>query len=287
MNDVRDPTRACQYRVIGQPISHSLSPTIHQMFAQELDINLNYEKAEVAPGELAQALEKFARFGVSGLNITLPLKEEAIGLASELTERARLAGAANTVVIKAAGDYLMDNTDGVGLIRDLSANWQVDLLDKDILILGAGGAVRGVIFPLLASRPRSIWIANRTLTKAQSLVALATDAGAGRNIDLTASDLQGLTQTKFDIVINGTSLGVSGQVPGINAAIFADTEFCYDMMYHKSGHTAFTRYANENGAPASADGLGMLVEQAAEAFKLWHGVLPSTLPVIQAIRDTR
>ena len=272
------------YCVVGSPISHSLSPLIHESFGKAEGISLSYQRAEVSPGELSDALREFEAVGGRGLNLTVPLKEEVMALATDLAPRAELAGAGNTLTVKSPGHYRVDNTDGIGLVNDLTDNQAISLRDKRILVLGAGGAVRGVLFPLIECAPEIICIANRTVSKAQSLVEHFSSKALVKGVALSASGFDGLDGNRFDVIINGTSLGLQGKVPSIPAALFNELECCYDMMYHKSGNTAFTQHGAAAGARHVCDGLGMLVEQAAEAFSIWHGVRPNTESVIRKIR---
>ena len=273
------------YCVVGKPINHSLSPVIHHQFADSLGITLCYERVEVAPKTLSQAISEFARLGGLGMNITVPLKEEALEVATEVTERAALAGAANTIVVREPGSYLADNTDGCGLVTDLLSNLEVVLRNQRILIIGAGGAVRGVMQPLIECSPQTISIANRTLSKADNLVNRFANSAKQYAVSLSACGLgDALAESHFDVIINATSLGLEGKTPPIPKEIFARSSFCYDMMYDKCGSTAFTKHSLESGAEHVADGLGMLVEQAAEAFRIWHGVSPDTKAVLRSLR---
>lgn len=287
MPSFSNPLGLPYYCVVGQPINHSLSPAIHQAFADSLDIELIYTRVEVGPGNLASALGEFYNCGGKGMNITVPLKEEAVGVATVLTERATLAGAANTIVVQGVGNYLADNTDGVGLVTDLTANLRASIASRDILILGAGGAVRGVIAPLLDCRPARIIIANRTLSKARVLVNRFESLAADKRVELDAISYQQLASARRDIVINGTSLGLTGKVPPLPDGVVDKETLVYDMMYDRSGATAFTRWAREKGVQKAFDGLGMLVEQAAEAFYLWHGRRPQTQAVIASFRTAK
>ena len=264
-----------RYAVVGNPIGHSKSPDIHRLFATQTGQVLSYDKMLVEPGTFAEEVSAFFALGGSGLNVTLPFKEEAFGYADELTERARIAGAVNTLMSRPDGTVLGDNTDGAGLVADLLAQgWE--LAGSRILLLGAGGAARGAIQPLLLQNPVRLVIANRTLDKAQSIAA----AFAGR---IEASDYAALTGQSFDLVINATSASLGGELPPLPAGLVTPETGIYDMMY-SAEPTAFLRWAKDQGAVRFADGLGMLVEQAAEAFYLWRGVRPQTIPVIEALR---
>ena len=286
MSKFSNPEGTPYYCVVGQPIDHSLSPLIHQTFAAAEGITLCYERVEVGPGELASALSQFEAVGGRGMNVTVPLKEEAAKLATELKPRAQQAGAGNTISIQAPGHYLVDNTDGVGLVTDLVRNLNVQVQDRRILILGAGGAVRGALLPLIEQVPTLICIANRTLSKAQNLVQQFHSTARQHRVDLQALDFANVANNSFDIIINGTSMGLQGKVPDISVHIYDGASCCYDMMYDRTGVTAFTEWSRTHGAERVSDGLGMLVEQAAEAFLLWHGVRPRTARVIESIRAT-
>ncbi|MCJ8169361.1 shikimate dehydrogenase [Atopomonas sediminilitoris] len=268
-----------QYGVFGNPIGHSKSPLIHRLFAEQTRQTMNYE-ALLAPldGFATFASDFFARGG-RGANVTVPFKEQAFALATQLSERAERAGAVNTLCRHADGTLLGDNTDGAGLVRDLMINAQWPLKAQRILLLGAGGAVRGVLQPLLAQQPSEIVIANRTLSKAEALAQHFADLGP-----VLASEFAWLQQP-FDIIINGTSASLSGALPPLPAAVIrAGHTRCYDMMY-SAEPTAFNQWAQDLGAAACMDGLGMLVEQAAEAFLLWRGVRPDSAPVLAALRE--
>jgi len=265
------------YVVFGNPIAHSKSPLIHRLFAEQTGQVLDYQTA-LAPLDDFTA---FARqFFVSGLgaNVTVPFKEEAYRLADQLTERGRRAGAVNTLARQADGSLLGDNTDGAGLVRDLKVNHGVTIKDKRMLLLGAGGAVRGALEPLLAEEPYVLVIANRTVEKAERLAQEFADIGP-----VLPAGYDWLEEP-VDIIINATSASLSGEVPSIAPSLIQPGEtFCYDMMYAKEP-TAFCRWATEHHAGQAVDGLGMLVEQAAEAFFLWRGVRPDSAPVLAELR---
>ncbi len=269
------------YAVMGNPIAHSQSPRIHQLFATQTGQDLCYEARLVAPGGFPAAVAAFLREeGGKGLNVTVPFKQDAWALADERSERAARAGAVNTLVVRTDGSLFGDTTDGVGLVRDLTGNLQLPLERKDILLLGAGGAVRGVLEPLLELRPQRLVIANRTASKA---IELAQDFSPLGNIE--GCGFADLEEQRFDLVINGTAAGLQGEVPAIPDSVLGSSSSGYDMMYGKEP-TAFVRWCRERGAALAADGLGMLVEQAAESFYLWRGVRPETGPVISALRGT-
>ncbi|MBY0346250.1 MAG: shikimate dehydrogenase [Neisseriaceae bacterium] len=267
-----------RYAVIGNPIEHSQSPFIHRQFAESLGLELQYERCLAPLSAFNEVVTKFqAEYG-TGLNITLPFKEQAFQLATLTTARARTAGAANTLSFK-DGEIYADNTDGIGLVRDITHNLDFSLSNKSILILGAGGAVRGAIGPLLLEKPKDLAIANRTISKAQLLASSFGDMGDIRA--LAYSDLGGQT---FDIVINATSTGLNGDNLPLPNGIFKPEGLAYDMMY-KMGLTPFLKQAQAYHAAQLADGLGMLVEQAAESFFIWHKQRPNTRSVMNQLRD--
>jgi shikimate dehydrogenase len=267
-----------QYAVIGQPIDHSYSPFIHGMFAKQTKQKLVYRKLEVSPQNLAAAVPRFFAENGKGMNVTIPHKQAIMALCNYRTPRAELAGAVNTLVLQDNGQLLGDNTDGVGLVNDLVKNLGFGLREAKILLLGAGGAVRGVIAPLLTQAPDSIFIANRDAAKA---VKLAEEfhtlgvMGAGGYEDIVG---------EFHLVINGTAASLQGTVPPIPENCISTDTLCYDMAYSKAD-TAFTRWAKDNGAGRAELGWGMLVEQAAESFQLWRGVRPDTAPVLKAVKS--
>ena len=267
-----------QYGVVGHPISHSWSPFIHGLFAKQTEQSLVYRLYDIAPEDFrAQVLEFFTRGG-RGLNVTVPHKEAAAELANELTTRADRAGAVNTLMMTSHDSLLGDNTDGHGLVTDLRKNLGLTITNDRVLILGAGGATRGVVEPLLALGPTELVIANRTPERAVNLASLFSDLGAvrGCGFDEVGDD-------PFDLVINATAAGLSGSVPNIDgAAAIASHTVCYDMSYSKSA-TPFVTWAIEQGCARAHKGWGMLVEQAAEAFALWRNVHPDTEPVLTAL----
>lgn len=266
-----------KYGVFGNPIGHSKSPLIHRLFAEQTAQALSYEP-------LLAPLDGFVEFARSffaqgcGANVTVPFKEDAFRLADSLTARAQRAGAVNTLHKQGDGSLLGDNTDGAGLVRDLTVNAGLDLHGKRILLLGAGGAVRGVLEPLLAQRPAALVIANRTVEKAEQLAHEFADLGP-----VAASGFDWL-DAPVDLIINGTSASLAGDVPAIAPSLIERGHtHCYDMMYGREA-TAFSRWAAAHGAAQTLDGLGMLVEQAAEAFYLWRQVRPESAPVLAELR---
>lgn len=270
------------YAVFGNPIAHSKSPIIHAEFAKQTGEDIAYERQWVEEGKFAEAAGDFFAAGGCGLNITVPFKLDAFAFADQLTERAKQAGAVNTLKKMPDNAILGDNTDGAGLLRDITKNLAWEIAGKRVLVLGAGGAVRGVIAPLLAENPQRIVIANRTLSKAEELVQLFnTGKHAQESKILRASSLQ-IHARPFDVVINATSASLGGEMLELSSAVLAPNACCYDMMYSKE-LTPFLQWAKSHNAEV-ADGLGMLVEQAAESFYLWRGVMPETRPVIKLLR---
>ena len=265
------------YAVVGNPISHSKSPKIHHCFAELTAQDMLYKAQLIEQGKFAQKADKFFQYGGLGMNVTVPFKQDAYAFANQHTERAKRAQAVNTLKKLEDGTILADNTDGIGLVRDLTVNHGVTLQGRRVLVLGAGGAVRGVLQPLLEQQPAELVIANRTVSKAEELAADFADAGY-----ISASSFDGLNG-QFDIIINGTSASLSGDLPPLNASILKPNTVTYDMMYGK-GRTVFNQWAFEHGVHKTLDGLGMLVEQAAEAFTLWRGVRPDTALVLDRLR---
>lgn len=268
------------YAVIGHPISHSKSPKIHSLFASQTSEPVEYKAIEAPLNGFADTLKQFFERGGKGANVTVPFKEQAWQLADHRAARAEKAGAANTLYHDENGLLIADNTDGQGLVRDLTENHGVTLRGTRILVLGAGGAVRGVLAPILAQQPASLIIANRTVQKAEVLADLfASDAG---DTELKACGFDHPSQP-FDIIINGTSASLQGDLPPLSANVINAGTLVYDMMYSLQT-TRFNQWALEQGAEKAVDGLGMLVEQAAESFRIWRGVIPETAPIIEELR---
>lgn len=267
------------YAVIGNPISHSKSPLIHTEFAKQTKQDLDYIAREIPLDDLAGGLKQLQAEGFKGINITVPFKEQAWQIVADKSEHATRAGAINTIVFNEDGSLYGDNTDGIGLCRDLVDNHQIELEGKRILLLGAGGAARGVIEPLLSYQPAELVIANRTASKAQLLAELYADFGtiSGGGFD----ELSG----SFDVIINATAASLQGEVPPLPDKILNDSASCYDMMYSNTD-TAFITWAKEHGAAKTIDGLGMLVEQAAEAFRLWRNIKPKTSAIFDLVRSS-
>jgi len=266
-----------RYVVFGNPIAHSKSPVLHRLFAEQTGQSMQYDTLLAPLDDFGGSALAFFQQG-RGANVTVPFKEDAYRLANSLTARAQRAGAVNTLSKLADGTLLGDNTDGAGLVRDLTVNAGFSLKGKRILILGAGGAVRGALEPILAEGPASVTIANRTVEKAEVLVELFSDLGP-----VAASGFDWLKEP-VDLIINATSASLAGEVPPIASSLIeAGKTLCYDMMYGKAP-TPFCLWASEHGAGHVMDGLGMLAEQAAEAFYLWRGVRPDTAPALAKLR---
>ncbi len=263
------------YAVIGNPIAHSKSPLIHARFAAQTGQDMRYGKLLAPLDGFAAAVDQFRAEGGRGLNVTVPFKLEAARYATRLTPAAQQAGAVNTLIFSAF-EVLGDNTDGVGLVRDLTHNLQQPLQGRRILLLGAGGAARGVLQPLLDQQPTVLTLANRTPEKAQALAMLF----AGK---IQASGFAALAGQQFDIVINATASSLQDEALPLPAGIYAPGALAYDMMY-AAQPTAFMRAAQAAGATHVSDGLGMLVEQAAQSFYLWRGVRPETAAVLAELR---
>ncbi len=264
-----------RYGVMGYPVSQSRSPMIHRLFAEQTGQEMQYELLQVAPDKLEQAIRQFQRTGGKGLNITVPHKTEVTRLVDQLSERASTAGAVNTLTFK-DGEILGDNTDGFGLLRDLAINLELTLESTNILILGAGGATRGIIGPLLEMQPASLRIANRTLAKAEALAQHFSRSGP-----VTACRFNTIpVKDHYDLIINATSAGLNGKRPPYPMAAVSNDTICYDLSYGLTP-TPFSAWARENGAALSVMGWGMLVEQAAESFRLWRGVRPETAEILE------
>lgn len=278
MSDLFDfAPRQDHYGVMGNPITHSKSPRIHTLFAQQTHQNLVYTAIQVDLGGFAQAVGNFDASGGKGLNITVPFKQEAFALVDARSARAERAGAVNTIKFEKNQRY-GDNTDGVGLVNDLMHNHQITLEGERILLMGAGGAARGVLAPLLECQPAQLVIANRTPDKAVELAVAFADLGK-----VKGCGYHELEEQQFDIVINATAASLQGELPPLPDTLLAEGAVCYDMMYGKL--TPFMEWAKNHGATLVLDGLGMLVEQAAESFYLWRGVRPQTAPVIALLRQ--
>lgn len=274
MSNIKTIDRYC---VFGNPIEHSISPEIHLAFAQQTSQNLEYTRELVELDAFALSAEAFFGGGGAGANVTVPFKQDAFQFANLLTDRAKIAGAVNTLARMEDGQIIGDNTDGVGMVHDIVQRLGWSIEGKKVLILGAGGAVRGVLLPLLQEKPASIAIANRTKSKAEELATLFREFG-----ELHGYSYNSLPNTPFDLIINGTSAGFTGDVPPVHFGCFTDQTAAYDMMYGDEP-TGFLSFAKDMGVTQCSDGLGMLVGQAAESFRLWRGVEPQTRPVIDML----
>ena len=269
-----------RYGVMGYPVSHSRSPVIHRLFALQTGQNIQYELLQVAPEKLEQAVRQFQRTSGRGLNVTVPHKSPVTRLCDQLSERASTAGAVNTLAFQ-DNEIFGDNTDGIGLLRDLAINLGINLEGADILILGAGGATRGITGPLLEMLQKSLLLANRSLGKAKELADQFEKSGP-----ISACRFNGLPANQnYDLVINATSAGVRGDVPPYPKSAISENTFCYDLSYGIQP-TPFSIWAREQGAARSVMCWGMLVEQAAESFHLWRGIRPDTTPVLKQMSIT-
>ena len=268
-----------QYLVVGNPIAHSKSPIIHAEFAKQTHQNLEYDRELIALDGFVEAVDALRRRRVKGINVTLPFKLEALDYiltqGGTCSARAKIAGAVNTIKFLEEGKCFGDNTDGAGLVRDLTENLHWDIRDKHILILGAGGGVQGILLPLLEQKPKRIVIANRTVEKAEKLAKQFQQFGM-----LTASSFEALKNQHFDLILNGTAASLQGELPPLPKNIFSENAACYDLAYSDKP-TVFLQWAEREGCKNFRDGLGMLVEQAAEAFYIWRGVRPETKSVIK------
>jgi len=267
-----------RYAVFGHPVAHSKSPTIHKLFAQQFDFEIDYQAIDVEPGTFPETVLAFRDQGGKGCNVTVPYKQEAWALATERSGRAELAGAVNTLKFDDDNRILGDNTDGIGLLRDITMNLDQPLFAKRVLVIGAGGAVRGILGSLLEQAPKSLVLANRTVSKAEELATVFATVGT-----VMPCSFEALVGQKFDVVINGTAASLGGELPPLPDKLFTQDSLAYDLMY--SAHpTIFMEWAAKQGTVRVADGLGMLVEQAAESFSIWFGHQPDTAPVIAAVR---
>lgn len=268
-----------QYAVFGNPVAHSKSPLIHRLFAEQTGEAIEYSAQLVEPEDFAGAARAFFASGGKGLNITVPFKQDAWRFADHRNPHAERAGAVNTLAVQANGRLYGANTDGTGLLNDILNNlgWQIE--SKRLLLIGAGGAARGVLQPLLQAGPRTLTIANRTVSKAEELAREFSDLGP-----VTATSFSALQGEQFDLLINATAASLRGELPSLPDNILSDEACAYDMLY-AAAITPFNAWAEENGARRVADGLGMLVEQAAESFFIWRAVRPDTAPLIKIVRS--
>jgi shikimate dehydrogenase len=265
--------------VVGDPIAHSLSPKIHSWFAENEGHIVSYHKIRVTKGNLKSAIEKFMRLGGKGMNVTVPLKEEAYSISDVRSERAIAAGAANFLSFGEDGEITADNTDGYGLITDISSNLNLSLSGKVVFLLGAGGAARGVVGSIAEQEPTLLQLSNRTPSKVDKLSSLLPRSCSQEIVPWGHKPV-----TQPDIIINATSLSLMGDLPEIKSSVFASTELVYDMVY-RPNPTAFMELASRQGAKNVSDGMGMLVEQAAESYRLWNGTLPRTDNVTNRLRS--
>jgi shikimate dehydrogenase len=267
-----------QYGLVGHPVSHSLSPFIHAMFARETGQNMTYRLYDVPAEDLDTHVRGFFEQGGLGLNITVPHKIAAVELAAALTERAAHAAAINTLGRAGDGVIFGDNTDGAGLVRDLCENLGLGLAGARVLVLGAGGATRGVLAPLLGLGPATVTVANRTPERAAALAAAFADLGT-----IQGSSFEEVGDEPFDLIINATSASLSGEIPPIPQQAVGGHTVCYDMSYGRAA-SAFVEWAEQRGCALAVQGLGMLVEQAAESFEIWRGMRPDTSMVLAALK---
>ncbi|MGK0248241.1 MAG: shikimate dehydrogenase [Oleispira sp.] len=266
------------YAVMGNPINHSKSPQIHSAFADQTGQDLIYSAILVPLEKFKHEANSFFRNGL-GLNVTVPFKEDAWQYADTYSSRALRAGAVNTLIKRKDGSIHADNTDGIGMVRDITVNHGCAITGKRVLVLGAGGAVRGILEPVLEEKPLEVVVANRTISKAKNLAKDFADVGRIKGCGF--DEIQG----RFDLIINGTSASLSGELPPIPASVVDQSTTCYDMMYGAES-TVFNQWAKSKNAAVTLDGLGMLVEQAAESFNAWRGVRPESAPVIMSIRNS-
>jgi len=274
-------TNVPRFAVMGNPVTHSKSPLIHSQFGEQLGIALEYTAIQVDVGGFKQAVDAFAASGGRGLNITVPFKGEAWEYAERRSAHAELAGAVNTLAF--GKEVTGDNTDGSGIVRDIQENLGVTIAGRRVLVVGAGGATRGVLQPICEQHPATCVVANRTPDRA---VSVASDLNPSLDMEIEASGLEGVDGHEFDIVINATAASLAGELPAVSPSVVASATLAYDMMYAKE-QTPFMRWADEHGASRCSDGLGMLVEQAADAFAIWHGQRPDTTPVLQRLRASQ
>ncbi len=291
MTDLFDFRRkSSAFAVMGNPVAHSQSPRIHALFARQVGISLSYDRIQVDSGGFEQAVSHFCAHGGAGLNVTIPYKVAAWRLCGQnghsLSPRADLARAVNTLSLERTRKIDGDNTDGAGLVADIESNLGISLNNKNLLVIGAGGAVRGVLGPLLECHPASLMVVNRTFTKAGDLVEIFSEYADSRGVALASCRFEDCDRPRYDLIINGTAASLAGALPGISAACIDSGTVVYDMVYSPEP-TVFMKWALSEGAGQAHDGLGMLVEQAAQSFFIWHGKRPDTGPVMRAIRKHR
>jgi len=265
-----------RYALVGHPVEHSRSPLIHQLFARQTGDNVSYELIDAEPGQFETAVLGFRAAGGKGMNVTVPHKEAAFALCKQHGPEATAAGAVNTITFR-GGSIIGDNTDGIGFIRDLTVNCDQPIADQRVLILGAGGAARGLMAPILAEHPASLLLANRTVPRAEALAAeFDSDIVSVSSFDDLAD------AGKFDIIINATSAGLKGEQPPFPDSLIRKQTFCYDLAYSLKG-TPFIRWAESLGAISAVQGWGMLVEQAAESYRIWRGKRPDTKAILKTL----
>jgi shikimate dehydrogenase len=280
-----------RYGVVGHPVGHSLSPFIHGVFARETGQDIGYRLYDFTPEEFAPRVRDFFTLGGRGLNVTVPHKVAAAKFASQLTPRATHAGAVNTLAIQSDGAILGDNTDGAGLVRDLVDNLGLVITRRRVLLVGAGGATRGAIAPLLALEPAQIVIANRTAERAHEMANRFAELGPIHGVGISEAarispegDVGATDAGPFDLIINATSASLSGEMPDLADSLIGPETVCYDMAYGKTD-TVFMQWAQRRGCTRAIQGLGMLVEQAAESFRVWRGIKPATASVLAALQE--
>ncbi len=270
-----------RYAVVGNPIAHSKSPFIHAEFAKQTNQDMSYEAILAPLDDFKGAIERFRKAGYKGCNVTVPFKFEAFLCATSRSERAEIAKAVNT--LKFEGDEIFgDNTDGVGLVADIERNLHFSIAGKSVLLVGMGGAAWGVLYPILRQSPKRLILSNRTVEKAVDAARILSSLGKYDEIEIAAKSFEDLEGERFDIVINATSSGLNDEMPPLPSGLFSENSLAYDMMYGRK--TPFMEFAEKEGASKISDGLGMLVEQAAEAFFVWRGIKPETKSVIENLR---
>ena len=266
------------YAVIGNPVAHSKSPQIHAAFAQQTHQNMIYTAIKAPLNEFAVTIREFEATGGKGCNVTLPFKEQAYQIATHHSELAKQSAAANTLVFRENHQIYADSTDGPGLVKDITDNHHYSLQQKNILMIGAGGAAKCIVGPLLAESPAQLLVANRAPEKALMLAKRFAKQG-----EIKGTSLQDIPETAYDLIINATSASVTGHIPNISEKLIDRHTWCYDLFYSQES-PAFLKWAKHCGAERCIDGLGMLVEQAALSFYLWHNVYPKTKPIIEMLK---
>jgi len=275
-----------RYVVVGNPVSHSKSPLIHTCFAEQTGQALEYSALLAEEGHFVETMQGFFEAGGKGANVTVPFKQEAFALVDKTTPEAETARAVNTLYLDETGCLCGHNTDGLGLVRDVTANFGGTLKDRYVLILGAGGATRGILQPFLKQGPAEIVIANRTASKAEALAEVFSRLARemGQHTEVTGCGFDGLGSKSYDWLFNATSASLQGEMPPLPTAMVSEASVCYDLMY-SSQTTPFCQWAKNLGAGQVMDGLGMLVEQAAESFLVWRGIRPETGSVLKLLKS--